>query len=296
MHFSLRQMEVFEAVARLGSVSKAAEEIALSQSAASMALKDLEDSLGSKLFHRHGRKLVLNENGRRLQPKARSLILMAAEISRPEAHEIEGELHIVASATVGNYVLPECSAAFLSRFPKVRLTVATTTIFDAISRVESMSVDLGLIETDCVRDTLVTETLAHDQAAVFAAPNHPLAQKNRVSLEDLRAASWCLRDFPLPHLAGILGATGLNIRFIANTNEAIKSAVAAGVGLGFASTRAISRELAAGEFVLIEAKSVLLERELTLITPKHVYQGALPQAFADHLRSWFAAEVNSSLD
>src|SRR5262245_58938540 len=140
MHFSLRQIEVFDAVARLGSVSRAAEEIALSQSAASMALKDLEDSLGSKLFHRHGRKLVLNENGRRLQPKARSLMLMAAEIRTPESEDLEGELHIAASTTIGNYILPACSAAFLSRFPKVRLTVATTLFSDVISRVETMSV------------------------------------------------------------------------------------------------------------------------------------------------------------
>lgn len=82
---------------------------------------------------------------------------------------------------------------------------------------------------------------------------------------------------------------GLNIRLVANTNEAIKAAVAAGLGLGFASTRVIAREVAAGELVELEANSVAFDRGLTLLTPKRVYQGALPKAFADHLRAWFAS-------
>jgi DNA-binding transcriptional LysR family regulator len=293
MHFSLRQMKVFDAIARLGSVSRAAEEVALSQSAASMALKDLEDSIGSKLFHRHGRALVLNENGRRLQPKARSLIVMAAEIGKSRTGELEGELRIAASTTVGNYVVPKCGAAFLSQYPKVRLNVATTSILDAISRVEAMSVDLGLLETPCSRNTLLSEALGHDRAVVFAAPAHPLAHQDQVSFEQLRSESWCLRAFPsltLARLASSLGGAGLNIRFMADTNEAIKAAVAAGVGLGFASTRVIAHELAKGELVVIAADAIALERELTLITPKNVYQGVLPRAFADHLRAWFAAE------
>src|SRR5437868_6251316 len=110
MRFSLKQIAVFDAVARLGSVSRAAEEVALSQSAASMALKELEDSLGAQLFHRHGRKLILNENGRRLQPKAHSLMRLAGEIGTPESEDLDGTLRVAASTTVGNYVLPECSA------------------------------------------------------------------------------------------------------------------------------------------------------------------------------------------
>jgi DNA-binding transcriptional LysR family regulator len=298
MHFSLRQIAVFDAVARLGSVSRAAEEVALSQSAASMALKELEDGLSTKLFHRHGRKMILNENGRRLQPKAHSLILLAAEIRRPESEELEGMLRVAASTTIGNYILPECSAAFLSRHPKVRLVISILTITETVDRVEAMSVDLGLVETACSRKTLLAEPVGHDRAVVFAAATHPMARRGQVSMADLRAASWCLREglsATRVHLTAALGANslggpGLDIRFVANTNEAIKAAVAAGLGLGFASTRVIAREAAVGELVVIEASSVTLDRRLTLLAPRQVYQGALPKAFADHLRTWFAAE------
>jgi DNA-binding transcriptional LysR family regulator len=76
---------------------------------------------------------------------------------------------------------------------------------------------------------------------------------------------------------------------VANSYEAVKAAVMAGLGLGFASMQVIAREVAAGELVVIPASSVVLDRQLILLTPKDVYQGKLPKAFADHLRTWFAA-------
>jgi DNA-binding transcriptional LysR family regulator len=300
MHFSLRQIALFDAIVRLGSLSRAAQDVALSQSAASMALRELEDSLGTKLFHRQGRKLILNENGRRLQPQAHSLILLAAEIAKPQTEELEGMLRIAASATVGNYVLPQCSAPFLNRHPKVQMEIVTGAVPETVDRVEAMSVALGLIDTTCNRNTLQVEPIGHDRAVVFAAPTHPLARRRQVSMADLRAASWCLRESPSPtraHLAMVLGGGGLNhIRFVANAYETVRGAVMAGLGLGFASMRVIAREIAAGDLVVIKADSVALDRRFTLLAPKHVYQGTLPMAFADHLRRWFATERTTTAE
>jgi DNA-binding transcriptional LysR family regulator len=292
MHFTLRQISVFDAVARLGSVSRAAEELSLSQSAASMALKELEENLGAPLFHRHGRRLALNENGRRLRPKAHSLIVLAGEIARPHRDELEGLLRVAASATIGTYILPDCSAAFLARHPRVQMEIITHTIPEVAERVEAMSVDLGLIDSPCNRNSLQIEPIGHDRVVVFAAPSHPLAERRQVAAADLLSARWCLRQAPSAtrsHLATVLGGGGLtDIRFVANTYQAVKTAVAAGLGLGFASERVIAREVAAGELVVLNTPAVVLERSFTLIYPKGVYQSALPQAFADHLRGWFA--------
>jgi DNA-binding transcriptional LysR family regulator len=292
MHFSLRQIAVFDAIVRTGTLSAAAEEVALSQSAASMALKELEENLGIRLFHRYGRKLVLNENGRRLKPKARSLILMANDIAKPESEELEGPLRIATTVTVGNYVLPECSAEFLVRHPKVQMETIVQGVSECVERLEAMSVDLGLIDTTCNRSTLNIEPIGDDRVVVFAAPDHPLAGRRKVSIADLRASSWCLRESPSLtrlHLGMVLREGGLNhVRFVASTYEAVKAAVMAGLGLGFASRHVIAREVAAGDLVVIEANSVVLERKFTLLTPKDVYQGKLPKAFAEHLRRWFA--------
>ena len=292
MYFSLKQIAVFDAIVRCGTLSGAAEEVALSQSAASMALKELEENLGTRLFHRYGRKLVLNENGGRLKPKARSLMLMAEDIAQPETDDLEGHLRIATTATVGNYFLPTCAAEFLLRNPKVHMEIIIEDVAKVVERLEAMSVDLGLIDTTCNRDTLKIEMIADDRAVAFAAPGHPLAGRRRVSVADLRASSWCLRNSPSLtrlHLAMALGEGRLNdVRFVASTYEAVKTAVIAGLGLGFASKHVIAREVAAGDLVEIAANSVVLDRRFTLLTPNHVYQGKLPLAFADHLRKWCA--------
>jgi DNA-binding transcriptional LysR family regulator len=294
MHFSLKQIAVFDAIVRTGTLSAAAEEVALSQSAASMALKELEENLGTKLFHRHGRRLLINENGRRLHPQAHSLLTLAAEIGKPPSEELEGMLRVAASTTVGNYYLPECAAQFLSRHPKVRMEVITGAIVDTVERVEAMSVDLGLLDTICNRYTVTVEPIGSDRVVVYAAPSHPLAQGGKASLADLRAANWCLREVPSPtrqHLSEVLGQGGLrNICFVANNYEIVKAAVRNGVGLGFASERVIAREVAAGDLVVINAHAVPFNRKFTLIAPKRVYQGALATAFANHLREWFTGE------
>src|SRR4029453_16744006 len=135
------------------------------------------------------------------------------------------------------------------------MEIVTGTILETVDRVEAMSVDLGLLDTACNRNTLQIEPIGRDRAGVFAAPTHPLARQQQVSIDDLRVASWCLRASPSltrVHLSMTLGGGGLNdIRFVANSYEAVKAAVREGLGLGFASERVIAREVAAGELVVV---------------------------------------------
>lgn len=294
LRFTLKQIAVFDAVARLGSVSRAADEVALSQSAASMALKELEENLGTQLFHRHGRRLALNENGRNLRNQAHSLLELASEIGQPRVHEPEGTLRIAASATVGNYFLPECATEFLKRFPKVQIQILVGSISETADRVEAMSVHLGIVDSICNRTTLQVEPIGSDRAVVFAVPSHGLAQKRNVTIEDLRGEPWCLREGPSitrTHLSEALGGGGLtNIRFEANTYEAVKTAVKAGLGLGFASSRIIAHEVSAGDLCVIDSQRVVFDRRFTLVSPKGIYQSTLPIAFADHVRKWFSSE------
>src|SRR5690606_10361939 len=108
MNLTLKQLAVFDAIARLGSVSAAANELALTQSAASMALKQLEQSLEAELFLRVRKRLVLSQLGKALQPMARSVLLGAEEIATTvNAHAPAEQLRIGASPTVGDYLLPD---------------------------------------------------------------------------------------------------------------------------------------------------------------------------------------------
>ena len=176
MRVTLKQLIVFDAVARLGFVNQAAAEICLSQSATSMALQDLEKNLGAQLFHRHKKQLALNENGRRLQPLVRSLLNQAREIEL-SADKIEGRLNIGASSTIGQYVLPKVCAAFLAEFPNVNIHLTVGASGDLISRVDDMVVDVGFIETPCNRHSLTSVRLGEDQLHVVVGSNHRLAKK-----------------------------------------------------------------------------------------------------------------------
>ncbi|MGY4655759.1 DNA-binding transcriptional LysR family regulator [Ewingella americana] len=105
MHITLRQLEVFAEVLKSGSTTQASIVLSLSQSAVSAALADIEGQLGVQLFDRVGKRLVINEHGRLLYPKALALLEQAAEIERLFSKD-NGSLRIGASSTIGNYMLP----------------------------------------------------------------------------------------------------------------------------------------------------------------------------------------------
>ena len=126
MNITLRQLEVFVAVARCGSVSKAASELFLSQPAASMALGELEKLLGDRFFDRKGRKLHLNEKGRALLPLSVDVINRIDEIQRKfsrRSHEPAGVFKLGSSTTIGSYVLPQILDVFIKEFPEIELSV-----------------------------------------------------------------------------------------------------------------------------------------------------------------------------
>jgi DNA-binding transcriptional LysR family regulator len=195
MDLTLRQLAIFDAVARLGSVSQAAVELHLSQSAASMALQNLERPLGKQLFLRAGKRLVLSYHGKQLQPMARSILLAAEELGKAVTEEDipGGQLRVGASPTVGDYLLNDLCGMFMAKHPEVRLSIIVLPALDVINRVDEMAVDVGLIEFVSVRPTLDVIRWRKSVFSVFCSPHHPLAGEKRVSTRDLEDESWCLQ-------------------------------------------------------------------------------------------------------
>ena len=138
MKITLRQLQIFLAVAQSGSTTAAAGMVALSQSAASAALNELEHLLGVQLFDRVGKRLILNDSGRQLLPQARHMLDAAQTIERQFADpEAGSELHIGASTTIGSYLLPAMIAAYRKQHAgaRVRALVANTAdIVDAVAQ------------------------------------------------------------------------------------------------------------------------------------------------------------------
>lgn len=243
MHITLRQIEVFTEVLKSGSTTQASQVLALSQSAVSAALADLESQLGVQLFDRVGKRLVLNEHGRLLYPRAVGLLEQAIEIEQL-FKEDNGAIRLFASSTIGNYLLPGMIAAYRRDFPTLPLELSVGNSQDAINAVADFRVDIGLIEGPCHEPDIISEPWLEDELVVFAAPEAPLLQQP-VTLETLAAAPWILRErgsgtreivdyLLLSHLPQF--QLGMEL----GNSEAIKHAVRHGMGISCLSRRVIA--------------------------------------------------------
>ena len=192
MHITLRQLEVFAEVLKSGSTTQASVMLALSQSAVSAALTDLEGQLGVQLFDRVGKRLVVNEHGRLLYPRALALLEQAVEIEQL-FREDNGAIRIYASSTIGNYILPAVIARYRHDYPQLPIELSVGNSQDVMQAVLDFRVDIGFIEGPCHSTEIISEPWLEDELVVFAAPTSPLA-RGPVTLEQLAAAPWILRE------------------------------------------------------------------------------------------------------
>ena len=248
MRYTLRQLEVFSAIARAESVSRAAEALFMSQSAVSGALADLERQFDVRLFERVGKRLALSELGRALWPQAEALCEQARLLENHLTSQQSDELRVGATLTIGNYLCPELMARFLRQHPSTRVSLHIANTAEIAQRVKSFEIDVGLVEGE-LSDTELDVTRWHgDELLVFCSPKHALAKKKTLSDADLTQAPWIVREHgsgtrqAFDHaLHGILPE--LRILFELSQTEAIKGAVMAGLGLGCLSRLALSEEL-----------------------------------------------------
>lgn len=275
MHITLRQLEVFAEVLKSGSTTQASQMLALSQSAVSAALSDLEGQLGVQLFDRVGKRLVVNEHGRLLYPRVVGLLEQAIEVEQL-FKEDNGAIRVYASSTIGNYILPEMIAHYRRDFPNLPLEMSVGNSQDVINAVADFRVDIGLIEGPSHMTELVTEPWLEDELVVFAPPDAPLLQQP-VTLETLAQQSWILREkgsgtreivdylllshLPQFHLGMELG-----------NSEAIKHAVRHGLGISCLSRRVIAEQLETGSLVEVPVPLPRLVRTLYRIhhRQKHI--------------------------
>lgn len=268
MHITLRQLQVFCEIFKGGSTTQAAQVLALSQSAVSSALSDLEGQLCMLLFDRVGKRLVLNEHGRLLYPKAVALLEQTEEIEQLFKQE-NGALRLSASSTIGNYILPAKMAAYWRDFPQAPLELNVGNSHDVVSAVMDFRVDLGFIEGPCHQSELYTYPWQEDELVVFAAANHPLSQQN-ITLSDLAAAPWILRESGsgtrdmLDYLL-FSHLSSFNVVMELGNSEAIKHAVRHGIGISCLSRHVVAEQLSSGVLVELNLPMLALKRTLYLI-------------------------------
>lgn len=291
MRYTLRQLEIFVAIARTGNVSRAAEEVALSQSAASTALAELERQFDCQLFDRNGKLLKLNALGKTLLPVASSLLTQAGEIQQLlEGKSALGDLNVGATLTIGNYLAIMIISEFMQNHLDCHIALQVKNTQAILQQVAGYELDLGLIEGSCHHPELQAETWIEDELAVFCAPTHPLAQLESVSLEELLTATWILReqgsgtretfDQALRH-----HLPELKIRLELEHTEAIKRAVESGLGIGCISRLALRDAFKRGSLVEIKMPMLDLRRQFMFVWHKNRYQTPAMIAFLDYCRT-----------
>ncbi|CNE16374.1 DNA-binding transcriptional regulator YeiE [Yersinia nurmii] len=285
MHITLRQLEVFTEVLKSGSTTQASVVLALSQSAVSAALADLEGQLGVQLFDRVGKRLVINEHGRLLYPKAVALLEQTSEIEELFRQDV-GSLRIAASSTIGNYMLPAMLARYRHDFPATPLELNIGNSLDVITGVADFRSDLGLIEGPCHMPELVTQTWLSDELVVFASPDNPLCHKP-ITLEQLADAVWILRERGsgtrevLDHLL-LTHLPHFTLLMELGNSEAIKHAVRYGMGISCLSRRVIAEQLANGSLVEIKLPLPPLVRTLYLVHHRQKHLSNALQRFLSY--------------
>ncbi len=285
---SSRQLQVFATIADTGSVRAAAEQLSMTQPAASMALAGLEEHLGVTLFAREHGRLHLNERGRELLPLVREVLERMAELqyrAGGSSAGLSGELRLGASNTVGNYLVGDLLGPFAQAHPRVSVHLEVGNTRGIVAAVLAHQLDVGCVEGDVVRSDITVYPWREDDLVVCARPDHPLARIEGLKPEDFAAAHWIMRE---PGSATRAQSERILARLPAAETvlemgqvEAIKQAVVAGLGLACLPRVAIADAVAAGRIVTLETPFLDMHRRLSVIFARNAYHGALVEAFVD---------------
>ena len=278
MRYTLRQLEVFLAVARCQSVSQAAKALSMSQSAASGSLSDLERQFDIQLFDRIGKRLQANELGRSVRAQAEALLEQARDLERALGNRRGvGRLRVGATLTIGNYLAVPLMARFMREHEGAEVTLAVANTEEIARQVANFEIDVGLIEGEIEHPDLELTPWRDDQLVVFCAPGHPLGRKRLLTDADLRAAAWIVRE----HGSGTRQAfdramrgllPDLHIALELQHTEAIKGAVEAGLGVGCVSRIALEDAFKHGSLKACKVRKRDFRRQFFFLLHKQKFR------------------------
>ncbi len=277
MAITFRQLEIFIAVAETQQVTRASKQLLLTQSAVSMALGELESQLAGPLFDRHGRSLLLNDRGRYLLPLSKSILHQVANIETTLTEQegvVAGVLEIVASSTIGNYVLPYLIGAFMRLHPEAHINMLVVNTMTAEKLVATGQADLGFVEGDINVDALLATSWFEDELGIVVSATHHLANRSTFQIpEDLKETSWVMREEgsgTAEIFTKKLGRHASLLKVVTKTGhtEAIKKAVESGVGAACLSMLAVCREAEEGWLKILPIEGMDMSRQLWIIQHK----------------------------
>jgi DNA-binding transcriptional LysR family regulator len=235
---NLRRLEYFVAAADVGTMSGAAQRLYVSQSAVSFGIAELERNLGVQLMVRSKAKgLALTEAGRQLLPQARALLTRASELEagiRHAGRAIAGRLVLACFTTIAPFILPRLLAEFQAAYPEITLDFVEGSADELQEQLLDGRCELAVLYDVGMEPGIEREKLYHDHPYVLLSPDHPLADKDLISLADLASYDMIMIDVPpsMQYFSQVLADAGVApvIRHRARSFELTRSLVARGLG------------------------------------------------------------------
>ena len=290
MHLTLRQLKVFEAVARHLNYTRAAEELHLTQPAVSMQVKQLEESLGLALFEQLGKRIHLTEAGIEVLGYARTIT--------QQLDELEGVLNRmkglgggrlrISVATTANYFIPTLLGSFSRRYPDVTVSLDVTNRETLLRQLTENTVDLVVMGQPPAEADVEAQVFMDNPLVVVAPPDHPLAKERKIPLARLQEETFLVRESGSGtriamerffNERGMRLKTGMEV----GSNEAIKQSVQAGLGLGLLSRATIEQELALQRLVVLDVAEFPIMRHWFVVHRKGKRLSAVAEAFEHFL-------------
>jgi DNA-binding transcriptional LysR family regulator len=292
-HVSLRQLRVFEAVARHLSFSRAAAELHLTQPAVSMQVKSLEQAAGLPLVEQVGKKIHLTEAGRELQARAHAIDreLRAAEEALGAMRGLTQGRLTIGLVSTAKYFAPELLGRFLKAHPGVTVKLEVDNREAIIGLLAGNEIDLAIMGRPPQNVETVAQEFAPHPHVIISAPDHPLAGKRRIPLERLAVETFVIRE-PGSGTRGLLERLfaehklPLKVSMEMASNETIKQAVIAGMGLSLLSLHTVGLELATRRLVVLDVAGLPIVRNWYVV---HLAQKRLSPV-AQALKAFLLAE------
>lgn len=290
MHITLRQFKVFEAVARLLSYTRAAEELHLSQPAVSMQIKQMENNLDVALFEQIGKRIFLTESGEEVYHYSRivdqQLEDMETALANLKGLE-KGKLRISVASTA-NYFIPILLGTFCHRFSGVSVNLDVTNRKKLLSQLSENEIDLVVMGQPPENMGLIASPFMANPLVVVAPADHPLVEQKNIPLKRLEQETFLVREqgsgtrFAMERFFAannINITTGMEI----GRDEAIKQSVEAGLGLGLLSRDTLEMELALKKLIILDIEKFPILRHWYVVHRKGKRLSVVTQAFMNFL-------------
>lgn len=290
IHATLHQLKVFEATARHGSFTRAAEELYLTQPTVSIQVKQLTKAVGLPLFEQIGKRLYLTQAGQQLLETCQEIFqgLEQFEMAVSDLKGMkQGQLKL-AVITTAKYFVPRLLGPFCQRYPGIDISLKVTNHQSIQERMANNEDDLYIISSPPEQPDLKIHPFLENPLVVIAPMNHPLTGKNRIPIQALDGETFIMREpgSGTRHAVQKLFAkhkVDVKVRLELGSNEAIKQAIAGGLGISVLSLHTIISEGTGGEFTILNVDGFPIERHWYVAHLAGKQLSVVAETFLDYL-------------